>query len=64
MLLASGSGQRGVLLIKRLDFVVPLQLIELFAQLGADGLLVEYEDTFPYSGELSLLQASAHPAYR
>ena len=42
----------------------PTQLIDLFARLGADGLLVEYEDMFPYSGELSLLQATAHPAYR
>ncbi|XP_071763865.1 hexosaminidase D [Centroberyx gerrardi] len=39
------------------------KLIELFSQLGADGLLVEYEDMFPYGGELSLLQATAHPAY-
>ncbi|KAM6897427.1 hexosaminidase D [Xenentodon cancila] len=38
-------------------------LIELFSQLGADGLLVEYEDMFPYEGELRLLQATAHPAY-
>lgn len=41
-----------------------LQLIELFSQLGADGLLVEYEDMFPYEGELKLLQATTHPAYR
>lgn len=40
------------------------QLIELFSRLGADGLLVEYEDMFPYEGELKLLQATAHPAYR
>ncbi|CAL8282618.1 unnamed protein product [Merluccius merluccius] len=39
------------------------RLCELFAQLGADGLLVEYEDMFPYSGDLSMLQATAHPAY-
>ncbi|KAM4624053.1 hexosaminidase D isoform 2-T2 [Polymixia lowei] len=39
------------------------KLIELFSQLGADGLLVEYEDMFPYGGELNLLQATAHPAY-
>ncbi|CAL8380473.1 unnamed protein product [Gadus morhua 'NCC'] len=45
----------------RIDYIY--RLIELFAQLGADGLLVEYEDMFPYSGELSLLQATAHPAY-
>ncbi|CAL9707806.1 unnamed protein product [Knipowitschia caucasica] len=40
-----------------------LQLIELFAKLGADGLLVEYEDMFPYEGELKVLQASTHSAY-
>lgn len=40
------------------------QLIELFSRLGADGLLVEYEDMFPYDGELKLLQAKTHPAYR
>lgn len=40
------------------------QLIELFSQLGVDGLLVEYEDMFPYDGELKLLQATAQPAYR
>ncbi|XP_015250818.1 PREDICTED: hexosaminidase D [Cyprinodon variegatus] len=39
------------------------KLIELFSRLGADGLLVEYEDMFPYDGELKLLQATAHPAY-
>lgn len=39
------------------------KLIELFARLGADGLLVEYEDMFPYEGELKLLQATTHPAY-
>lgn len=44
--------------------VFPLQLIELFSELGADGLLVEYEDMFPYEGDLQLLQASTHPAYR
>lgn len=42
----------------------PPQLIELFSQLGVDGLLVEYEDMFPYEGELKLLQATAQPAYR
>lgn len=42
----------------------PPQLIDLFSQLGADGLLVEYEDMFPYEGELKLLQATAQPAYR
>ncbi|KAF7651253.1 hypothetical protein LDENG_00113480 [Lucifuga dentata] len=39
------------------------QLVGLFSDLGADGLLVEYEDMFPYEGELKLLQASDHPAY-
>ncbi|KAK5850432.1 hypothetical protein PBY51_001313 [Eleginops maclovinus] len=39
------------------------KLIELFSQLGADGLLVEYEDMFPYEGELQLLQSKQHPAY-
>ncbi|XP_034414957.1 hexosaminidase D [Cyclopterus lumpus] len=39
------------------------RLIELFSQLGVDGLLVEYEDMFPYDGELKLLQATAQPAY-
>ncbi|XP_039990453.1 hexosaminidase D isoform X2 [Xiphias gladius] len=39
------------------------KLIELFSQLGVDGLLVEYEDMFPYDGELKLLQATAQPAY-
>lgn len=44
--------------------VLSPQLMELFSRLGADGLLVEYEDMFPYDGELKLLQATAHPAYR
>ncbi|TNN48342.1 Hexosaminidase D [Liparis tanakae] len=39
------------------------RLIELFSHLGVDGLLVEYEDMFPYDGELKLLQATAQPAY-
>ncbi|TDG98328.1 hypothetical protein EPR50_G00217590 [Perca flavescens] len=39
------------------------KLIELFSQLGADGLLVEYEDMFPYEGGVKLLQATAQPAY-
>lgn len=39
------------------------KLIELFSQLGVDGLLVEYEDMFPYEGELKLLQATTQPAY-
>ncbi|XP_030610701.1 hexosaminidase D [Archocentrus centrarchus] len=39
------------------------RLIELFSELDVDGLLVEYEDMFPYEGELKLLQATAQPAY-
>ncbi|XP_037546630.1 hexosaminidase D [Nematolebias whitei] len=39
------------------------RLIELLSQLGADGLLVEYEDMFPYESGLQLLQATAQPAY-
>ncbi|KAL6094647.1 hexd [Pungitius sinensis] len=39
------------------------KLIELFSKLGVDGLLVEYEDMFPYDGDLKLLQATAQPAY-
>lgn len=40
------------------------QLIELFSKLGVNGLLVEYEDMFPYDGDLKLLQATAQPPYR
>lgn len=40
------------------------QLIDLFSKLGVDGLLVEYEDMFPYEGELKLLQATTQHAYR
>uniref|UniRef100_A0A1A8KMQ0 beta-N-acetylhexosaminidase n=1 Tax=Nothobranchius kuhntae TaxID=321403 RepID=A0A1A8KMQ0_NOTKU len=39
------------------------RLIQVFSQLGADGLLVEYEDMFPYEGGLQLLQATSQPAY-
>uniref|UniRef100_A0A665V9R1 beta-N-acetylhexosaminidase n=1 Tax=Echeneis naucrates TaxID=173247 RepID=A0A665V9R1_ECHNA len=39
------------------------KLIELFSELGADGLLVEYEDMCPYEGELQLLRATEQPAY-
>ncbi|XP_048090105.1 hexosaminidase D isoform X1 [Alosa alosa] len=40
-----------------------LKLIHLFADLGANGLLIEYEDMFPYEEEVKILQASAHPPY-
>ncbi|XP_023804987.1 hexosaminidase D [Oryzias latipes] len=40
-----------------------LKLIQVFSELGVEGLLVEYEDMFPYGGELQLLQATAQPAY-
>uniref|UniRef100_A0AAR2J8A9 beta-N-acetylhexosaminidase n=1 Tax=Pygocentrus nattereri TaxID=42514 RepID=A0AAR2J8A9_PYGNA len=39
------------------------ELIHLFADLGATGILVEYEDMFPYEGELKILQSNAHPPY-
>ncbi|XP_030629779.1 hexosaminidase D [Chanos chanos] len=45
----------------RIDYL--RKLIELFADLGANGLLVEYEDMFPYEGELEILRAEAHPPY-
>uniref|UniRef100_A0AAQ4RP29 beta-N-acetylhexosaminidase n=1 Tax=Gasterosteus aculeatus aculeatus TaxID=481459 RepID=A0AAQ4RP29_GASAC len=45
----------------RLEYL--LKLIELFSKLGVDGLLVEYEDMFPYDGDLKLLQATAQPPY-
>lgn len=41
-----------------------LQLIQLFADLGANGLLIEYEDMFPYEGELKVLQSTTQPPYR
>ena len=34
-----------------------LKSMKLFKDLGATGLLVEYEDTYPYTGELEVLQA-------
>ncbi|KAL2078492.1 hypothetical protein ACEWY4_026177 [Coilia grayii] len=40
-----------------------LKLIHLFADLGANGLLIEYEDMFPYEGDLKILRAAAHPHY-
>ncbi|RVE59273.1 hypothetical protein OJAV_G00187010 [Oryzias javanicus] len=39
------------------------KLIQVFSRLGVQGLLVEYEDMFPYGGALQLLQATAQPAY-
>ncbi|KAL1264447.1 hypothetical protein QQF64_004802 [Cirrhinus molitorella] len=40
-----------------------IELIQLFADLGANGLLIEYEDMFPYEGELKVLQSTAQPPY-
>lgn len=40
-----------------------LKLIEVFAKLGVDGLLVEYEDMFPYERDLKMLQTTSQPAY-
>lgn len=45
----------------KIDYL--LKLIGVFAELGANGLLVEYEDMFPYEGDLKVLQASTQPAY-
>ncbi|KAI2658422.1 Hexosaminidase D [Labeo rohita] len=42
---------------------VELNLIQLFADLGANGLLIEYEDMFPYEGELKVLQSTTQPPY-
>nr|XP_023692615.1 hexosaminidase D [Paramormyrops kingsleyae]XP_023692616.1 hexosaminidase D [Paramormyrops kingsleyae] len=39
------------------------KLIPLFAQLGAHGLLLEYEDMFPYEGTLEVLRATSHSPY-
>uniref|UniRef100_A0A8C2E406 beta-N-acetylhexosaminidase n=1 Tax=Cyprinus carpio TaxID=7962 RepID=A0A8C2E406_CYPCA len=41
-----------------------IELIQLFADLGANGLLIEYEDMFPYEGELKVLQSTTQPPYR
>uniref|UniRef100_A0A673L1Z0 beta-N-acetylhexosaminidase n=1 Tax=Sinocyclocheilus rhinocerous TaxID=307959 RepID=A0A673L1Z0_9TELE len=41
-----------------------IELIQLFADLGANGLLIEYEDMFPYEGELKALQSTTQPPYR
>ncbi|XP_051968476.1 hexosaminidase D-like [Xyrauchen texanus] len=40
-----------------------IELIQLFADLGANGILIEYEDMFPYEGELKVLQSKAQPPY-
>ncbi|XP_048025704.1 hexosaminidase D [Megalobrama amblycephala] len=40
-----------------------IELIQLFADLGANGLLIEYEDMFPYEGELKILQSTTQPPY-
>ncbi|KAL0984063.1 hypothetical protein UPYG_G00136590 [Umbra pygmaea] len=45
----------------RIDYLH--KLIGIFARLGAQGLLVEYEDMFPYEGELKVLQATQHSPY-
>lgn len=37
-----------------------LKLIPMFVKLGATGLLVEYEDMFPYEGILESIAASNH----
>ncbi|CAH1782853.1 unnamed protein product [Owenia fusiformis] len=34
------------------------QIFPVFKKLGANGLLIEYEDMFPYSGDLSVIAAS------
>ncbi|XP_060796031.1 hexosaminidase D isoform X2 [Neoarius graeffei] len=39
------------------------ELIQLFADLGANGILIEYEDMFPYEGELKILQSKSHTPY-
>ncbi|XP_026869141.2 hexosaminidase D [Electrophorus electricus] len=39
------------------------EIINLFADLGANGILIEYEDMFPYEGELKILQSNSHPPY-
>ncbi|XP_052427012.1 hexosaminidase D [Carassius gibelio] len=40
-----------------------IELIQLFADLGANGLLIEYEDMFPYEGKLKVLQSTTQPPY-
>jgi hexosaminidase len=36
------------------------QLIPIIVQLGGTGLLIEYEDMFPYEGELKSISATNH----
>lgn len=36
------------------------QLIPMIAQLGGTGLLLEYEDMFPYEGDLKVVAATNH----
>lgn len=39
----------------RLDYL--LSLLKLFKKFGVNGLLIEYEDMFPYEGRLERLRA-------
>lgn len=34
-----------------------LQVFPLLSQLGANGVLIEYEDMFPFKGELEILRS-------
>lgn len=34
-----------------------LQVFPLLSQLGANGILIEYEDMFPFKGELEILKS-------
>lgn len=45
-----------------MTFLSPPQIFPLFRALGANGILIEYEDVFPYEGHLRLLRAKH--AYR
>lgn len=42
----------------KIDYLI--QLVPLIAQLGATGLLLEYEDMFPYEGDLKVVAATNH----